>query len=167
MLIIDGKGDIGKDSLLDIVRTLSSTRKVYVIDLNHPEASDKYNPFQNTGADIIKDMLINMTSWSEEHYKYNTERYIQRLSNMLELSDIKVSLSSLTKYIPIDAFKKLSKDLETGKKITKQEHTENLALAKASGEIAEGAAARFATIEESRLGAIFHESGIDIYTALK
>jgi len=167
MLIIDGKGDVGKDSLLDIVRKLSNGRKVYVIDLNHPESSDKYNPFQNTGADIIKDMLINMTNWSEEHYKYNTERYIQRLSNLLELSGLRVSLSSLTKYIPVDNFKKLSKDLENGKKITKQEHTENLALAKTSGEIAEGAAARFATIEDSRLGQIFHESGIDIYTALK
>ena len=167
MLIIDGKGDIGKDSLLDIVGKLKGKRKVYVIDLNNPEASDKYNPFQNTGADIIKDMLINMTNWSEEHYKYNTERYIQRLSNLLELTNIPVSLSSLTEYIPIDAFKKLSKDLENKKKITKQEHTANLALAKASGDIAEGAAARFATIEDSRLGQIFHESGIDIYTALK
>ena len=167
MLIIDGKGDAGTDSLLDIVRKLSNGRKVYVIDLNHPEKSDKYNPFQNTGADIIKDMLINMTIWTEQHYKYNTERYIQRLSNMLALSDIPVSLSSLTKYIPIDEFKKLSKDLDTAKKISKAEHTENLALAKVSGEIAEGAAARFATIEDSRLGQIFHESGIDIYTALK
>ena len=167
MLIIDGKGDVGTDSLLDIVRKLSGGRKAYVIDLNHPETSDKYNPFQNTGADIIKDMLINMTNWSEEHYKYNTERYIQRLSNMLALSDIPISLGSLTKYIPVDAFKKLSKDLDTAKKITKQEHTENLAIAKASGEIAEGAAARFATIQDSRLGQIFHESGIDIYSALK
>jgi len=167
MLIIDGKGDVGTDSLLDIVKRLSKERKVYVIDLNNPEKSDKYNPFQNTGADIIKDMLINMTNWSEEHYKYNTERYIQRLSNLLALSGITVSLGSLTKYIPIENFKKLSKDLENAKKITKQEHTENLALAKASGEIAEGASARFATIQDSRLGQIFHESGVDIYTALK
>ena len=167
MLIIDGKGDIGKDSLLDIVGKLHGKRKVYVIDLNNPETSSKYNPFLNTGADIIKDMLINMTNWSEEHYKYNTERYIQRLSNLLALSGIPVSLGSLTKYIPTDAFKKLSKDLETSKKITRQEHTENLALAKASGDIAEGAAARFATIQDSRLGQIFHEGGIDIFTALK
>ena len=168
MLILDGKGDIGADSLLDITKRLSAEkRQIYVIDLNNPETSDKYNPFQNTGADIIKDMLINMTSWSEEHYKYNTERYIQRLSNLLELSGIKVSLGSLTNYIPVDAFKKLSKKLDEKKLITKAEHTANLALAKASGEIAEGAAARFATITESRLGQIFHEDGIDIYTALK
>ena len=167
MLILDGKGDIGADSILDITTKLSGERKVYVIDMNNPETSDKYNPFQNTGADIIKDMLINMTSWSEEHYKYNTERYIQRLSNLLELSGIKVSLSSLTNYIPVDAFKKLSKQLDEKKLITKAEHTANLTLAKASGEIAEGAAARFATITESRLGQIFHEDGIDIYTALK
>ena len=33
--------------------------------------------------------------------------------------------------------------------------------------IAEGASARFSTIQESKLGKIFHESGIDIYTALQ
>lgn len=167
MLIIDGKGDIGPGSLLDIVGKLSRDRKVYVVDLNNPETSDKYNPFQNTGADIIKDMLINMTNWTEEHYKYNSERYIQRLSNLLVRSNIPVSLASMAKYIPADAFKKLSKDLETAKKITKEEHTENMVLAKVSGEIAEGAAARFATIGDSRLGQIFHEDGIDIYSALK
>jgi len=167
MLIIDGKGDVGRDTLLDITTKMSANRKVYVVDLNNPQTSDRYNPFQNTGADIIKDMLINMSNWTEEHYKFNTERYIQRLANLLELSDIKVSLATLTKYIPVDAFKKLSKDLETKKLISKEEHTANLALAKASGEIAEGAAARFATIKESRLGQIFHEDGIDIYTALK
>jgi type IV secretory pathway TraG/TraD family ATPase VirD4 len=40
-------------------------------------------------------------------------------------------------------------------------------LSKISGQITEGAAARFATIKESDLGKIFDESGIDIYTALE
>jgi type IV secretory pathway TraG/TraD family ATPase VirD4 len=112
-------------------------------------------------------MLVNMTNWSEEHYKYNAERYIQRLCNLLELSEVKVSFGSLTENISSDKFILLSKQLSDKGKLTKKEHLENKDLAKASGDIAEGAAARFAIIRDSRLGQIFDDSGIDIYTALK
>jgi len=67
MLIIDGKGDTDAGSLLEMTRRLCPARKLYVINLNEPAASDKYNPFKNANTDVIKDMLINMTNWSEEH----------------------------------------------------------------------------------------------------
>ncbi|MDR1463772.1 MAG: type IV secretion system DNA-binding domain-containing protein [Oscillospiraceae bacterium] len=167
MLIIDGKGDTNAGSLLEMTRQLCPDRKIYVINLNDPTASDKYNPFKNTSTDVIKDMLINMTSWSEPHYKYNTERYIGRLCRLLAMQDIAISLDSLTQYLPKASFVKLSKDISEKKLISKEEHLEDVALAKVSGEIAEGAAARFATIRDSDLGKIFDESGIDIYTALQ
>jgi len=58
MLIIDGKGDTDAGSLLEMTRMLCPGRKLYVINLNEPTASDKYNPFKNTSTDVIKDMLI-------------------------------------------------------------------------------------------------------------
>jgi type IV secretory pathway TraG/TraD family ATPase VirD4 len=167
MLIIDGKGDTDTGSLLEITKTLCPNRKLYVVNLNEPSKSDKYNPFKNTNTDVIKDMLINMTNWSEEHYKYNTERYILKLCKLLALQNITVSLESLIKYLPTANFTKLSKDLNVAGKISKEEHIENMSLAKVSGEIAEGASARFATIKESSLGQIFRQDGIDIYTALE
>ena len=51
--------------------------------------------------------------------------------------------------------------------MSKAEHLQDVDLAKTSGEIAENAAARFATIRDSDLGQIFDVSGIDIYTALQ
>ena len=170
MLIIDGKGDVGQGSILEITKTLCKEKrdkKVYVINLNDPKTSDKYNPFKNTNTDVITDMLINMTDWSEPHYKYNTERYIQRLCKLLALKDIVISLDSITHYLPTINFIKLSADLSQQNLITKEEHIENIELSKTSGEIAESAAARFATIKESDLGQIFDASGIDIFTALK
>jgi type IV secretory pathway TraG/TraD family ATPase VirD4 len=166
MLIIDGKGDTNAGSLLEMTRQLCPDRKFYVINLNDPTVSDKYNPFKNTSTDVIKDMLINMTSWSEPHYKYNTERYIGRLGRLMAMQEITISLDSLTQYLPKASFVKLSKDASEKKLMSKEEHLEDVALAKISGEIAEGAAARFATIRDSDLGKIFDESGIDIYTAL-
>jgi len=167
MLIVDGKGDTDAGSLLDIVKIICPARKIYVVNFNEPEKSDQYNPFKNTNTDVIKDMLINMTNWSEEHYKYNTERYIQRLLKLLAMEGVELSLESLTRYLPIDNFKKLCKDLSNKELISKQEHIEDSELAKISGSIAESAAARFATIKESNLGQIFDGKGIDIYTALE
>ena len=112
-------------------------------------------------------MLINMTNWSEEHYKYNTERYIQRLCKLLSSKGIEISLDSLTEYLPTANFIKMSKALSVEGLISKEEHVDDIELAKTSGKIAESAAARFATIKESELGQIFDASGIDIYTALK
>ena len=112
-------------------------------------------------------MLINLTTWSEEHYKYNTERYIGRLCKLLELNSVIVSLESLTDYLPTENFIKLSKDLCSDGVIGKEEHAANIELSKISGKIAESAAARFATIKDSDLGQIFDEAGIDIYSALK
>lgn len=167
MLIVDGKGYTDKESLAQIVKEMCPERKLYIINLNDPTTSDKYNPFKNTNTDVIKDMLINMTTWSEEHYKYNTERYIQRLLRLLALEGIAISLASLTQYLPTINFNKLSKDLAAKGKIHKEEHIGDIELSKTSGSIAEGAAARFATIKESDLGEIFDSSGIDIYTALE
>lgn len=168
MLIIDGKGSIKDNSLLDIVMTLNiHNKKVYVINLNDPLHSDKYNPFCNTTPTIIKDMLINLNDWSEEHYKLNTERYLQRVIQVLYQADIPLSFSTILKYMDTDAFLTLSATLLKSEKITKEEHLANGQLAKSSGEIAKDSIARFSNLLESDIGIIFDESGIDIYTALK
>ena len=83
LLIIDGKGDTDEGSLLELTKTICQNQKIYVINFNDPETSDKYNPFKNTNTDVIKDMLINMTIWSEEHYKANSARYIGRFCKIL------------------------------------------------------------------------------------
>jgi len=152
-LIVDGKGDIGEGSILDITAKLANTtgKKVYVINLNDPENSDKYNPFKNASPTIVKDMLINMTDWSEEHYKLNTERYLQRVVNLICKYNAPLSFKNIIKCIPTENYIKLSMILLKQEQITKTEHQENLEIAKASGKIAEGAAARFSTIAESEL----------------
>ena len=167
MLIIDGKGDTDSGSLLEMTKRLCPGRKLYIVNLNEPATSDKYNPFKNSSTDVIKDMLINMTNWSEEHYKYNTERYIGRLCKLLAMQGIAISLDALTIYLPKTSFIKLSKDASEQGLLSKAEHLQDVDLAKTSGEIAENAAARFATIRDSDLGQIFDVSGIDIYTALQ
>ena len=167
VMVLDGKGDTGKGSILDITKKLAGDKKIYIIDLNNPDESDKYNPFAHTSADVVKDMLISMTNWSEEHYKYNTEVYIGMLCNLLEKLEIKLSFNSLMQYLAYDDFVILSKSVAEKGLITKEEHFKNAEIAKASAEIASGASARFNVIKQSKLGQIFSGDGIDVYTALQ
>lgn len=167
LLIVDGKGDINDNSLLDIVNTLKGNKKAYIIDLNSPKTSCKYNPFANTNYTIVKDMLINMTEWSEEHYKYNTEMYLQKLVELLCKNEIRLSFKSIVDNMSVEKFDLLSALLLKKEIITRQEHLNNVELSKNAKKIIEGAAARFSTIIGSELGEIFDENGIDIYTALK
>jgi type IV secretory pathway TraG/TraD family ATPase VirD4 len=167
LLIVDGKGDTNKGSILDIVKKLAVKRKVYVINLNAPSISDKYNPFKNTSPTVIKDMLINLTHWTEEHYKLNTERYLQRLIDLLAKAETPLSLKNIIAYIDSKKFDGLSAELAKKEIISKVQHTDNLELSKNSKEIIDGATARFTNLYESEIGQIFDDDGVDIYTALK
>ena len=167
LLIVDGKGDTGDGSVYNIVKRLKGNKRLYVINLTNPLKSDFYNPFQNATPTIAKDMLVNLTEWSEEHYKLNTERYLQRLLQLLVLSKIPLSFKSIINHMSIEKFSKLSGELVKSKLISKDEHVENILMMETSGKIAQGAFARFSLIAESELGYIFNQTGVDIYTALK
>ena len=167
MLIVDGKGDTKDDSIYDIVKRLKGNKKLYVINLTNPLKSDFYNPFQNATPTIAKDMLINLTDWSEEHYKLNTERYLQKLLQLLVLNGTPLSFKSILNSMSVNNFSKLSGDMLKNEVISKDEHLGNIEIAKTSGKIAESAFARFSLIAESELGYIFNETGIDIYQAIQ
>jgi len=167
MLIIDGKGDKNNGSMLDIIQQLKKDKKFYIVDMNSPEESDKYNPFCNTSPTVIKDMLVNLTDWTEPHYKLNTERYLQRVIALLDNAELPLSIKSIVEHMSIDSFTKLSGQLQKQDVLSKEEHLHNITLAKESGNIAQGAIARFSTILEGEVGEIFSDDGIDIYTALQ
>ena len=166
-VIVDGKGDLGDGSILDTVKRLGKSRKIYVINLNSPKNSDKYNPFKNASFTMVKDMLINMTEWSEEHYKLNTERYLQRLAELLEKPGAELCFSNIVQNIPTYNFINLSAELLKNDIISRHEHSLNVDIADNSGQIAQGAVARFSTIIESSLGTIFDKSGVDISQAIE
>lgn len=93
-LIVDGKGDINDGSIYDYIEQLKKeypNKKVYIVDMNNPNTCDKYNPFYQANdkqPTVIKDMLINMTDWSEEHYKVNASRYIQKVIYLMVENEI-------------------------------------------------------------------------------
>ncbi|MBQ8504021.1 MAG: type IV secretion system DNA-binding domain-containing protein [Clostridia bacterium] len=167
MLIVDGKGDIGTGSILEVTKHFCKDSKLYVVSLSDPLHSAKYNPFRNASPTMCKDMLINMTEWSEEHYKLNTERYLQRLIILLQQNNVPISFNAIINNMAIERFNALSANLLKQDEIDKNTHLLNLEISKVCGKIAQSASARFSTIAESEFGSIFADEGIDIYTAIK
>ncbi len=170
-LIVDGKGDINDGSILDYInkfKKIYPNKKVYVIDLNNPETCDRYNPFYQKKPTVIKDMLISMTDWSEEHYKVNASRYIQKVIYLMQGNNIEITLESVIKHLSLFSFTDLSLRLQKEKIISKEEHLENVKNAENMIKIVEGAMARFSLLVESDIGAIFKTSknSIDIPSAL-
>lgn len=131
MIIIDGKGDMGNGSILEITKQFCKDKKLYVVSLSNPEFSDKYNPFKNASPTMCKDMLINMTEWSEEHYKLNTERYLQKLIILLQQNGFTLSFKNIVYNMSVDKFNALSSRLLKAELITKQEHLLNLEISSA------------------------------------
>jgi len=146
---------------------MSYIKKVYVINLANPAKSDKYNPFLGASSAMATDMLINMTDWSEEHYKLNAERYIQRILQLLELGQISLSFPKIIKCMDKNKFTDLSNYLLKKELISKEQHMDNLELLKTSGKIAQSSVARFSTIAESQAGKILSDKGINIAQALQ
>ena len=169
MVIVDGKGDMGQGSILEVTRQFcrANNRKLYVVSLASPSQSDKYNPFRYASPTMCKDMLINMTEWSEEHYKLNTERYLQKLIILLQQNEIPLSFRTIVYNMGVEKFNLLSTKLMKAEQISKQEHLLNLDISATCGKIAQDAAARFCTVAESEFGSIFAKDGIDIYTAIQ
>lgn len=169
MLLVDGKGDVEENSMLDITKKLCEKyhRKLYVINMNDPAESNKYNPFINCNETVAKDMLINMTEWSEQHYKINTERYLQNLMKILNIAKIDLCFENIVNYMIGDKLEQLINDLQKEKIITKEDKLKYFDIVDESKKIAKDASARFATIQESVIGTIFDETGIDITTAIQ
>lgn len=169
-LIVDGKGDINSGSILDVIMTFQkiykSEKMIYIVDMNHPTTCDKYNPFHGKSPTVIKDMLLAMSDWSEEHYKLNASRFIQRTLYLMRENNIPMTFEKIIQSLEIDEFKKLSLALLKVGKLTKEEHLKNTKLAEISVKTIEGAVARFSSLLESDIGCIFDNRGIDIPTAL-
>ncbi|HAW58515.1 MAG TPA: DUF853 domain-containing protein [Bacteroidales bacterium] len=83
LIVIDGKGDP------DFVETLSSMaanhkRTFQVFSISNPEHSNHYNPLSCGGPTELKDRLMELSEWTEPHYQYMAERYLQLALTLFE-----------------------------------------------------------------------------------
>lgn len=76
LVLVDGKGDL---DFAERVRKLSLKfeRPYKAFCLGDPEQSAHYNPLVSGGPTELKDRLIALSEWTEPHYQYMAERYLQ------------------------------------------------------------------------------------------
>lgn len=158
VVVIDGKGDTGEHSLYDIVTRLclEHNRKIYIINQTLPDETDCYNPFIGCNATQIKDMLINMSEWSEEHFKALAGEYYQSVAQFMLDIEMDISFRTLTKYSIASNWEKA---LKTYKNYIGQEATqEYIGVIERCGDAVAGTISRFSTISKGEGRKIFGET---------
>lgn len=165
-IVVDGKSDKTIFSLYDSALRLAEkyNRKIYIVSQGD-DITDSINPFKNCDSTQIKDMLISLSEWSEEHYKANASRFWQALADLMILSNKKISIKKIIENSDKKNYISMVNNLRTINKISDNEAKNYLNIYNLSSEIALSSVARFATLIEGKGGNIFSEVGFDLIEA--
>jgi len=83
LIFVDGKGD--KEFPEGIRKIVNQNGGAfYHFDINGVMSNTTYNPLKLGDESNIRDKLINLTDWSEMHYRVNSERYIMLAINCID-----------------------------------------------------------------------------------
>jgi hypothetical protein len=96
MIIIDGKGDNGLVSRIELM-TQDLNRMFYLFSTKD-NRSLGYNPLSNGNATELTDKIMSLTDWSEEHYKLNAQRFLQLLFKVFALKSKEPNLINVVRY---------------------------------------------------------------------
>ncbi len=162
-IIVDGKGDKSKYSLYDSTKKLAKkyNKNIYIVSQGDEE-TDFINPFKNCDSTQIKDMLISLSDWSEEHYKSNASRFWQALAELMILNKKNISINTIINQSDKKSYISLVNNLANQGLITKMDSKRYLKIYELSSEIALASISRFATLVEGSGGNLFKDDGIDI-----
>lgn len=76
LVVVDGKGDPDFAHTLSCM-SKSNNREFQLFTISEPESSWSYNPLSCGGPTELKDRLMELSEWTEPHYQYMAERYLQ------------------------------------------------------------------------------------------
>lgn len=83
LIYVNGKGNL--EDTKQVIEMCEQNNKEYIF-INIGEENDiKYNPFKGANATTIRDMLLSLSDWTEEHYKTNASAYYQVVLNLINL----------------------------------------------------------------------------------
>ncbi len=154
LVLVDGKGasDLGEK-----VKLLADRygRKFYLFTMRG--RSRHYNPLARGEITELKDKLISLTEWAEEHYKKLAERYLQLVFRCFAAAGEKVDLVKVARYLDPDNLALLARG------IGEAEERDHILNALESFNVPEirGLAARIAVMTESEIGHLFRNEERD------
>lgn len=117
IIMVDGKGDIEfAEKLRERAKKYNRNFKLFTMD-STVEAMN-YNCLRHGGFTELKDKIINIFDWSEEHYKLQAERLLQGAFKLLLLPETKeliqkdvIDLKDLTDALNPDTLQSIAEQL--------------------------------------------------------
>ena len=118
-----------------------------------------YNSLRHGGYTELKDKIISLFDWSEEHYKLQAERFLQAVFKFIQLEEVKellqikaIDLKILSECLSVENLKSLLEHLGSEGDFLRT------VLAEVEESAAKGLANRIQSICESELGELFRDT---------
>jgi type IV secretory pathway TraG/TraD family ATPase VirD4 len=150
LIYVDGKGEV---KLVEQLKSLAEKhgRKFYLFSVNsHPEGC-RWNPLARGKPTELKDKLISITEWTEPHYRYEAERYLQAVFSLFEKLKMRPDIPAVARYLYPKAAQSLARDIKD------EELREKLLEELRAGKTVEGLANRIAVLAASEIGHLFRD----------
>ena len=155
IVVIDGKGDVDFAEDLKII-SKKYNRNFKLFSMDSTVESMHYNCLRHGGFTELKDKIINIFDWSEEHYKLQAERLLQGAFKLLLLPETKeliqknvIDLSDLSSALNLNSLATIAQQIgEPGKFMIR-------ILNEVEESAGKGLANRIKSITESELAHLF------------
>ncbi|HHY80286.1 MAG TPA: DUF853 family protein [Thermoanaerobacter sp.] len=156
VIIVDGKGEIG---FAEKVKNMAEkyNRKFYLFSMTH-EKSMHYNPLRVGNFTELKDKLISLSDWTEPHYKFLSERYLQSAIKILQKTNNKVDLVNISKKLNYNALLEEAKKLVREGEMDKNEYEAFYDMIDNAKKDIAGLVNRLAVFSESEIGELLSDT---------
>ncbi|ERM92523.1 type IV secretory protein VirD4 [Caldanaerobacter subterraneus subsp. yonseiensis KB-1] len=156
VIVVDGKGEIG---FAEKVKNMAEKygRKFYLFSMTH-EKSMHYNPLRVGNFTELKDKLISLSEWTEPHYKFLSERYLQSAIKILQKTSEKVDLVNISKRLNYNALLEEAKKLVREEKMDKDEYEAFYDMIDSAKKDIIGLVNRLAVFSESEIGELLSDT---------
>lgn len=122
------------------------------------EGSMHYNPLRVGNFTELKDKLISLSEWTEPHYKFLSERYLQSAIKILQKTSEKVDLVNISKRLNYNALLEEAKKLVREGKMDKEEYEAFYDMIDGAKKDIIGLVNRLAVFSESEIGELLSDT---------
>ena len=130
--VLSGKnGTDDPRSLLNVTKRIAARfgRAMYTVSLcDHEPDRRHYNPLEGMTPTEVADALVEISDYTEPHYKACTSAWLKAICECLLAAHIPLSLSAICDFYDYDDFVRLLSKLVTAGKITKDQQREYMKL---------------------------------------
>ena len=165
VIVVNGKYDPAEPSFRTVMVCWAKKYGRQLRVFSMVEEGARYNPLAQGGFSSLKDKLMALTDWSEQHYRAQVAAFLQILIRVLRETGQQVDLPTVAGLIDLQAVAALARripDEKTRRKILDD-------LDQLSQKDIRGAFARLAEITASEIGHLFvsDPEGIDLVAAIQ